>query len=192
MAWWNRKSKPEDEDQDPEATIGSYNFPPPTTIPLPPKPTPAPDSKPDLGNHTQEVKEHLEKVGIVVPKDPEPDLSTKPADVVGYCFGFVCPKKHVSKPFESITTDSFKERRVCQICGGVAKPATVKRTAEPRWSNCARPRVYGLSPEPDWRWNNAYWSGIGSTYSTSSNDKNMIWTKHEFVQYLEIPKRRKK
>ena len=162
MAWWHKTSKPEDE-------IIVYEKPGQI----------APCDDP-------------QKV-IIIPKDPEPDLSTKPKDVVGYCFGFVCPKKHVFGTFETISIDGFKERRVCQTCGGIGKPATVKRTSESQWGSFERYEPFaGLVNKGKWGWFNAHWKGMGKLYSAWAGDKDIYWTKHEFVHYLESPKRRKK
>ena len=120
-----------------------------------------------------------QNVVIVLPKDPEPDLSTKPADKVGYCFGYVCSKKHVNETFDSIVVDGYKERRACQECGGVAKPAVVRRTAEARWANRATSVIYDFTPEPNWGWYNSYWG-------------NPLWNRFEFVHYLDEPKTRRK
>jgi hypothetical protein len=132
---------------------------------------------------------------VVFPKEPEvrcgfpivePDLSTKPKDIVGYCFGYACSKKHVDMYFDSITVDGYKERRVCQKCGGVSKPAIVKKVAEAVW------RDYGIKSwvslkdtfcatgpwTPHWYWKQ-FWRGeIG-------------WTSYSFIRFLE-PDRRKK
>ncbi len=156
MTWWNSKSKPEDEISDPEQTIGSYVFLPSTTLKsLPPVP---PTSR------------------------PEPDMSTKPKDVVGYCFGYVCPKKHVNSPFENITVDGYKERRACNTCGGVAKPAVVKRTAEAVWMNISSPSPFCTKLSSFFSWTQKPWF----------NDYNIVWTKYEFVHYLDTPKPRKR
>lgn len=125
-------------------------------------------------------------VGRIVPvtpePKPEPDLSTKSDDIVGYCFGFACPKKHVQNTFESVTVDGYKERRACNICGAVAKPCVVKRIAEATWMDCQRPgmMLYG-SYTPAYRWNQF------STY-----DGITLWNRFEFFHYLETPKKRKK
>ena len=124
-----------------------------------------------------------EDVVIVPPKDPEPDLSTKPKDIVGYCFGYVCPKKHVNSMFENITVDGYKERRACQTCGGVAKPAVIRRTAEAQWNNRNEISMFERNPEPNWGWSQTY--GYYSNFET-------MWTQLEFVHYLDTPTRRKK
>ena len=160
MAWWNPKSKPEDT---PEFVYGL----PGQVIPC----------------------DNPEKV-VIIPKDPEPDLSTKPKDVVGYCFGYVCPKKHVHAAFESIATDGYKERRVCQECGGVAKPAVIKRIAEAMWGNRAQRGGWDRDPKADWGWYNCHVSSLGLCLWAPLD--GTLWTKYEFVHYLETPKRRKK
>ena len=158
MTWWNRKSKPNDE---PEVLVGS----PGECIPC-----------------------HNPQTTVVIPPpDPEPDLSTKPKDIVGYCFGYVCPKKHVNSLFETISVDGYKERRVCQTCGGVAKPATVKRISEARWVNHDRSSDYRLPPDPDWKWRHNYFVG-----GYSAANMMIQWTKYEFVHYLDTPKTRRR
>jgi len=124
---------------------------------------------------------------IVSPPDPEPDFATKPEDVVGYCFGYVCPKKHVNSTFDNITVDGYKERRACQTCGGIAKPSVVKRTAEAQWGDCWYPS-YALKAKPDWRWYNSFISGFGKSQGLG----DILWTKYQFVHYLDTPKPRKK
>jgi hypothetical protein len=167
MAWWNKNSKPDDE-PDPNEVNLVYGEPG-TIIPC---------DNPENA--------------VVIPKDPEPDLSTKPKDVVGYCFGYACPKKHVQNFFESVTVDGYKERKACQTCGGVSKPAVIKRTAKAQWGNKAQPHPLDIHPKPRWGWYNSYWNYVGKTISSWPTDKDMLWTKHEFVHYLESPRRRKK
>ena len=104
---------------------------------------------------------------------PPPDLSTKPKDIIGYCFGFSCPNHHIGKTFDSITMDRYGEQRVCQTCGEISTPAIVKRTAEAQWIiensiDCLR---YGYIPRYGWH----------QTYYMSND---IIWTKHEFVRFL--------
>ena len=131
-----------------------------------------------------------QNVIIVPPKEPEPDLSSKPKDIVGYCFGYVCPKKHVGETFDNLSVDGFGQRRACQTCGAVAKPATVRRTAEARWANLARPDMNEPKPEPNWGWYNSYVPYFGK----SLNCGNRLWTHYKFVHYLDTskPARRKK
>jgi hypothetical protein len=107
-----------------------------------------------------------------------PDLSTKPKDIVGYCFGFSCPYHHIGNIFESITVDRYGEQMVCQTCGEISTPAIVKRTAEAQWiiensrdeMDCLR---YKMKYMPRYGWHQTYYM---------SNDK--IWTKHEIVRFL--------
>ena|ERR1700761_928759 len=130
------------------------------------------------------IKDFPEQVQILPtekPKDPEPDLSTKPKDIIGYCFGFVCSKKHVNNTFESITVDGYKERKVCQTCGAITKPATVKRTSEAMWVDT---NVID------------FWSGhSGPKYGWSQTGPNRYpwketwWTKLELVRFLDSPKK---
>jgi hypothetical protein len=124
---------------------------------------------------------------VLIPVAPPPDLSTKPEDKIGYCFGYVCPKKHVNETFDSITIDGYKERRACQTCGGVAKPAVVKRISEARWVNHDRSSSYGLKPDPDWRWRHEVFAGRFS-------DANWMiqWTRREFLHYLDSPRSARK
>lgn len=116
----------------------------------------------------------------VPPKPPEPDLSTKPKDIVGYCFGFACPKKHVQFTFESITVDDFKRRQACDTCGAVAKPAVVKRIAPPEWVASGK----GM-------WRQYYLLNMGGSLAWEDKTKPR-WSVYEFFHYLESPKRRKK
>jgi hypothetical protein len=111
----------------------------------------------------------------------EPNLSTKPKDIIGYHFGFVCPKKHVNTTFESITAEGYSERRVCQTCGAITKPATVKRTAEAQWENRDHSYRWGLLPSPKWSWSHYY--------NLSNGYLSTRWTKHEFVRFLDSPKK---
>ena len=126
------------------------------------------------------------------PKDPESDLSTKPDDIVGYCFGYACPKKHTFGFFDSITLEGYNVRKPCPTCGGVSKPAVVKRTAEARWTDLARPSMWEENPEPKWGWYNSYSSGFGKSIGWGET----CWTRYEFVHFLDSPKpaakRRKK
>lgn len=138
---------------------------------------------------TAEAKDSVETKKIVS-RFPPPDLSTKPPDKVGYCFGFVCANKHVSHPFDKATVDDFKERRACQTCGGVAKPATVRRISEARWVDNG---FFSISKGniPNWGWSH-YYTQPGSDYMP----RMIKWTYYEFLAYLEGPKpavkRRKK
>lgn len=165
MSWWNQ-SKCKDE---PEVIVLSEEPKPGQLIPCK---NPA----------TAVIK-------VEPPKDPEPDLSTKPKDIVGYCFGYVCPKKHVNSTFENITVDGYKERRACQTCGGVAKPAVVRKLAEARWgvTNLYIINYYmtrgrnSEKPDPEWGW---------SQYGHQTACP--LWTLHEFVHYLDTSDRGKK
>jgi hypothetical protein len=113
------------------------------------------------------------------PKDPEPDLSTKPDDVVGYCFGYVCPEKHVFSFFDSITLDGYRIQRLCQKCGGIGAPAVVRRIAEATWRDFGFYDYYKKEKYPFWGWSQIY-------------DGLPIWTRYEFVHYLDSPKTRRK
>lgn len=131
--------------------------------------------------------ENPKNVVVAPPPDPPPDLATKPADKVGYCFGYVCPEKHVNFPFENLTVDGLKERRACQTCGSAAKPASVRKICEAQWINHDRSSSYFLPPEPDWRWRHNYFV---PGYSLA----NWLpkWTRYEFVHFLDEPKPVKK
>ena len=128
------------------------------------------------------------KTAVVTPPkepDPEPDLSTKPPDKVGYCFGYACPEGHITAPFEKISTEGFKERRACRVCGEVAKPATIRRIAEAKWVDYSTMRgSWGLPPS--WGWAQ-HLSSFG--YSTWMGDP--LWSRYEFIHYLGSPKRKK-
>jgi len=108
-----------------------------------------------------------ETVKIIAP-DPEPDLDTKPEDVIAYSFGYACPQKHIGQYVDSIAEKDIKSIKVCQICGKIARLCTVKKTAESRW------RVYrGCSdgiPRGGWEciFNHPYYS------------------KHEFANWVKI------
>lgn len=167
MTWWNRKSKPDDEIRDPEKSFGgTYSVPADRLVggTLPEAPGGVPYS-PEPST------------------DPEPDLSTKPADIVGFCFGYACPEKHVMSFFESITTNEFNQRRACQKCGEVSRPAVVKRTAEPRWTDRSKSSRYGRDTGPDWGW----YIRHNSTFGLSLNFGDPIWNKFEFVRFLDDP-----
>ena len=134
-----------------------------------------PDPETELGSIVYRAEKPPEK-----PAPPEPDFSTKPQDIVGYCFGFACPKKHVQDFFESITIDRYSERRACSKCGGVAKPAVVKRVAEAIWDV-----DYWLQHEKEF-------FGAGSFGWYLPNKNKPAWNHYSFFHYLESPKRRKK
>jgi hypothetical protein len=115
------------------------------------------------------------------PKDPEPDLTTKPENFVKYYFGFVCPKKHIQETFETIKVEDYKIRRACQTCGKVSQPAVIRAIAEPEWSK----------------------SGYSQfTYWTDQTRKppcdKWVWLipfnsyRYEFVHYLDTPKPRRR
>lgn len=118
------------------------------------------------------------------PKDPPPDLSTKPDDIIGYCFGYVCPKKHVGETFESITMDGYKVRKVCGVCGRVSKPATVKRAAEAKWEDHGGYYRHSEMRDPAWKWSHKK-PGYGWYIP------NTRWTELTLVQFLDTPVRKK-
>lgn len=122
------------------------------------------------------------------PKDPEPDLSTKPDDVVGYCFGYACPEKHVFGFFDSITLEGYNVRKPCQTCGGIGAPAVVRRIAEARWGDRSRPSMWIATPEPDLGWYNAYSLSFGKSTAPFGDP---CWTAYEFVHYLDSPRPRR-
>jgi hypothetical protein len=173
VSWWNRNVKPADEIEDPKKSYAkTYSVP-----------------RDNLVGKIIEVNNQKD-LEVVTPADPEPNLSTKPKDIVGYCFGYVCPKKHVNSTFENITIDGFKERRVCQKCGEVAKPATVKRIAEAQWGDRSYPEICNPHPKPNWGWYNSYARYLGKTLGWG----DPMWTDLKFVHYLDTkePARRKK
>jgi hypothetical protein len=109
---------------------------------------------------------------------PEPDIATKPKDIVGYCFGFACPEHHVQNTFDSITVDKYGEQRVCQTCGGISTPAIVKRISEAMWIDTNPLKVMGrtyseIEYKPDWGWNQHHYLSMDE-----------IWTNYEFVRFL--------
>lgn len=136
-----------------------------------------------------------QKVVIVPPKDPDPDLATKPKDLIGYCFGYACPNKHIAATFESITIDGFDERRPCQECGELAKPAVIKRTAEPLWGDVTNYQLTWRTSylKPKWGWYNSSWDYLGRRMTiVIINSDKIYWTRYEFVRFLDSPKPRRK
>ena len=132
-----------------------------------------------LGSEDKDLQEVLEKPDPT-PTPPEPNLNTKPEDIISYCFGFACPEKHIQETFDKISVDGFKQRRACQKCGKLSEPCIVKQIAEARWK-CrnldsvimAQVRRWN-APPPDWGWTQA---GYGSAL--------YAWNKFEFFSYLE-------
>jgi hypothetical protein len=114
------------------------------------------------------------------PEPPAPDLATKPADIVGYCFGYVCPEKHVNDKFDSITVDGYHERRVCQTCGAIARPATVKKIAEATWETFRQTYSTGKTEStPYWMQHYPY-----SLFGRGGGETR--WNKFEFVKFLGV------
>jgi hypothetical protein len=107
---------------------------------------------------------------------PPPDLSTKPKDIIGFCFGFSCPNHHIEHTFYSITMDRYGEQRVCQTCGEISTPAIVKRTAEARWEDVWPINICHGS-------HFCYTQRIPGTL-TLTNNGEIMWTKYEFVKFL--------
>lgn len=133
-----------------------------------------------------QVEDGLASIPEPKPEPPAPDLATKPADIVGYCFGFACPEGHVENTFETVTVDGYQERKVCQTCGQVSRPATVKRTSESEWvpgfkSDC-------LGRPYRWDHSNMGWSNSGHYYDVLHRQ----WTSYEFIRFLETGKKTKK
>lgn len=122
-----------------------------------------------------DIKQDTKLVPVEEPKEPEPDMATKPADIVGYCFGFACPNGHVDHFFESITVDRFGERRVCDQCGYVSEPATIKRTAVAMWRANIVPYSFPLVYERH-KW-----------HQFSAYDASIAWNKFEFLKFLNDP-----
>lgn len=130
--------------------------------------------------------EVVTKMTPVEPKKPSaapppPDLSTKPADKIGYCFGWACPKRHVNGTFETINIEGHSERRVCQECGGICKPSVVKRTAEASWECIdilGRLGSDGFGIKYSWGWFQRYPYIVDPTMP-------LRWTKREFVRFLD-------
>jgi hypothetical protein len=109
---------------------------------------------------------------------PLPDLSTKPEDIVGYCFGFSCTDGHIGKIFDLITMDKYAEQMVCQTCGQISTIAIVKRTAEAQFldltlSNEIDCMRNGIKYKPHYGWVQHYYM---SDY--------IVWTRKEFVKFL--------
>jgi hypothetical protein len=159
MTWWTHKSEFEEE---PEVLVGNPE-----------------DMLPCNNQQTAIITPH---------SDPEPDLSTKPKDIVGYCFGFACGNGHIENTFDSITLDRYSERKMCQKCGGISKPSVVKRVAEANWGDKSYPSFpNNCHPEPKWGWYNHYARGFGKTAGFGE----ILWTKYEFVHFLDSPKSHK-
>lgn len=109
---------------------------------------------------------------------PPPDLSTKPKDIIGYCFGFSCPNHHIGDTFDLITMDKYGEQKVCQTCGEISTPAIVKRTAEAQWGDLSMSSQAwcsgsGIGYNPVYGWRQCFYMSL-----------DIIWTKHEFVKFL--------
>jgi hypothetical protein len=165
MTWWNLKSKPEDDViEDPVKSVaGIYSVPEDSFV----------------NSYTDALKKSMPKIT----PDPEPNLSTKPADIVGYCFGYVCPKKHVGEKFEAISVDGYKQRRACQTCGVVSKPAIVRRISEAYWVDSHKYLTYF---GPNWGWRHNHLSPGFSPANACP-----IWTRYEFVHFLDKPVRKR-
>lgn len=136
---------------------------------------------------------------VLIKKDPEPELSTKPEDLIGYCFGYVCLKKHIGDTFDTISVDGYGDRRVCQKCGAVSKPAVLRQLSEATWKDRGQyGRHQGASYQnapwaSNWCWDHEYiyknHSGANLTYRIADHPR---WSKQEFVRFLDTPKRGKK
>jgi hypothetical protein len=107
------------------------------------------------------------------PEPPAPDLATKPADIVGYCFGYVCPAHHVNETFDQITLEGYSSRKVCNKCGEVTRPATVKRTAVATWQRMIVDH-FRTPLRIKWEWVQRY------------DFTRIIWNKHEFIKFLDL------
>jgi hypothetical protein len=139
----------------------------------------------------EDLQEVLDKPETTSAPPPEPNLNTKPEDIISYCFGFVCPEKHIQEMFEAISVDGFKQRRACKKCGKLSEPCIVRQIAEARWEclnldTIIMFRMQNLyAPPAKWGWDQ---SGYGSVVYG--------WNKFEFVSYLEpktpILRKRKK
>lgn len=114
-----------------------------------------------------------ETVKIIAP-DPEPDLSTKPKDIIGYCFGFACADKHVANLLEEINTKTFGIVKMCQVCGKTSKLCKVKRTAEAQWGE--EYNSYRISNKvKKFEWIQCYSRGL-----------SILWTKYDFAGFLKL------
>lgn len=107
---------------------------------------------------------------IVLPH-PEPDMTTKPKDIVGYCFAFVCPKHHINRQLDSITINDSDIREVCSECGEVTKLATIKRSAEAQW--VVSPNFY----DTRYHWRQVSYT-LGKFYTH--------WNKLEFIKFIDL------
>lgn len=129
----------------------------------------------------------LEEISApVVELDPGPDQSTKPKDIVGFCFSFACSSKHVvGGDIESIDIDKLKERRTCQKCGKITKIAIVKRTAEALWLKTYSYNGWNIPKIYSWEWRQHF-----KTYDNFGGGP--LWTKKEFVGFVGAEKARKR
>lgn len=129
--------------------------------------------------------------------DPPPNLSTKPPDKVGYCFGYVCPQKHIGDTFDEITVDGYKERRLCQECGEVSQPAILKWFSEYQWWA----KYNGGRWMIDWEKSGkmvqlcatfpptSFSTSFSTPFSTSCYEGSRpIRTQIKVMQFLDIPK----
>lgn len=100
-----------------------------------------------------------------------PDLESKPEDIVGYCFGYACSGfLHVNFPFETISVEGFKDRKVCQKCGEISRPCTVRRIAEAFWDYLPH-RSIGSEHQYEWKQMDFHY--------------RVQWSKFEFIKFLE-------
>jgi hypothetical protein len=136
----------------------------------------------------QALKEYPDKVQVLeTPTDPPPDMSTKPKDIVEYCFGYACPKKHVFDLFDSITPAGYDTQKACPKCGELAKPSVIRKIAEPVWRKLISDMSSEINDESEFKWR---------TTSLVGYRKITLWSRYEFVHYLDPvkprPRRRKK
>lgn len=120
----------------------------------------------------------------IVVKDQEPDLSTKPKDKIGYCFGYACADRHVGFFLDSITATDAEVIKACQTCGKNAKLCSVKKTAEAQWYRWVDidPGTKRLPDE--WFWTHRVYYPYGSIAGIN-------WTKHEFNGFIRRYKSKK-
>ena len=119
------------------------------------------------------------------PSKPEPVLAEKPDDITEFCFAFVCPDKHINRPdIDKIGPNDTDVSKVCQECGKLTKLATIKKISEATWN------VYFDNYSEKYR---TYWSHNGP-YRVYNGfvQRDVIWTKREFVNFVNKPSRKKK
>lgn len=112
----------------------------------------------------------------------EPDYSTKPADIIGYCFGYACPSGHVHNTFDKLDMNDLHLWHVCQQCGEVSRVCTVKRIAEAQWKPYCTKEVmhkvtFLITRTFEHRWEQVTFIGFG-------RGSRVTWTQTEFIRFV--------